>query len=210
MGISDAGFLTSLPPDAPLLISPADETAQSPDAVTLIWHSRIHTASYTVEVSEAADFSDLLVSESSSDTAFTLTDLPASTTFYWHVYGTNVAGDGDCSEARQFTTSASSSDEGQTGSIPTRYALLPAYPNPFNPRTTITYHLPERADVSLVIFNTRGQSIRELESGWRQAGEYAINWDGRDHRGTPVPSGLYLCRFKAGSRVFTQKLLLMR
>lgn len=210
VGISDAGFLTSLPPDAPLLNSPVDEATQIQDTVNVIWHSQIHAATYTVQVSSAAVFSDLLVNETGTDTAFTLTNLAAYTTYYWRVFGTNVAGDGDFSETRQFTTSSSSTGDGKTSTIPTHYALLSAYPNPFNPATTITYHLPKKTKVSLVIYNSMGQLIKELGSYHRQAGEYRITWDGRDNRGTQVQSGLYLCHFKAASRVFTQKILLMR
>ena len=210
VGMSDAGFLTSMQPDPPSLSSPANAATQSPDAVTVIWHSKIHTATYTLQVSEAADFPDLLVSETGTDTTFTFTNLDANTTYYWRVFGTNVAGDGDCSETRKFTTSSSSVDDGKTASIPTSYALLPVYPNPFNPRTMITYHLPEKADVSLIIYNNMGQSIQELVSGLQQAGEYKVAWNGRDDSGTFVSSGLYICHFNAGNRVFTQKVLLMR
>jgi len=210
VGVSDAGFLTSLPPDAPLLASPADEATLPSDTVIVIWHAKIHTANYTLQVSGAADFSDLLVAETGTDTAFTLTNLSAYTTYYWRVFATNVAGDGEFSVARQFTTSPAVAVDGLTSTIPTRYALLPAYPNPFNPRTTITYHLPEKTDVSLVIYNIIGERIHDMVSGIRQAGEYAVTWDGRDNLGALVPSGLYICRFKAGSRTFTQKFLLIR
>ena len=46
VGISEAGFLTSMPPDAPLLNSPADEATLLADTVLVIWHAKIHTADY--------------------------------------------------------------------------------------------------------------------------------------------------------------------
>jgi len=193
VGISDAGFLTSLPPDAPPLNSPADEANQGPDTITLKWHRQIHASTYTLQVSGGAEFTDLLFNETGPDTAFTLTNLSAHTTYYWRVCASNVAGAGDFAAARQFTTSSSSVGEGKTSTIPARFALMPAYPNPFNPKTTITYHLPEKADVSLVIYNSMGQSILELVSGLRQAGKYTVTWDGRDYRGASLPSGLYIC-----------------
>ena len=210
VGISEAGFLTSLPPDAPLMISPADQVESLPDSITVIWHSRIHTSDYTLQVSSMVDFSDLFLSEIGTDTLFEITGLAQNTTYYWRVCGNNVAGEGDYSATRSFTTAATTDLGNQAARLPERYALLPAYPNPFNPRTTITYHLPEQASISLIIYNSTGQFVTGLASGHRQAGEYRVSWDGRDHRGISVPSGLYLCRFKTGSRIFTQKLLLMR
>lgn len=207
---SGSGFLTSLPPDAPALYSPADEATFLPDTITVIWHSQVHTASYTLQVSGVFDFTDLFVSKTGTDTALTLTGFEKSTTYYWRVSASNVAGESVFSDEWSFITCSPSAVDGKISSIPKHYALLPAYPNPFNPKTTITYHLPEKAEISLVIYNSMGQSIQELVSGQRQAGEYTVTWDGRDSRGAPVASGLYICLFKTGSRVFTQKILLMR
>ena len=156
------------------------------------------------------DFTNLFVSESVKDTIFTITDLSANTTYHWRVFATNIAGGGNYSEVRQFTTAAFSAVERKISSIPKRYALLPAYPNPFNPTTRVTYHLPEKADVFLIIYNSMGQSVQERVSGNRDAGEYLVTWDGKDNCGTPVTSGLYICLFKAASRVLTQKIMLMR
>ena len=209
VGVSDIGYLTSLPPDPPFLISPMDQVTTSIPA-TLNWQSKIHTSDYALEVSNSSDFSELLVNETLTDTVFTLTNLASSVTYFWRVLGKNVAGDGNYSEVRQFTVSSISVADKKPGTLPTRYALLSVYPNPFNPSTTITYHLPEKADVSLVIYNGLGQAIRELASGLRPAGKYTVTWDARDRSGASLLSGLYLFRFKAGSRVFTQKTLLIR
>ena len=209
-GESDSGFLTSLPPDAPALNSPANEATQLPDTITVIWHSQVHAASYTLQVSGVIDFSDLFVSKTGTDTVLTLSGFEKSTTYYWRVSASNVAGEGVFSDVWSFTTSSPSAVNRKISSTPKRYALLPVYPNPFNPKTTVTYHLPEQAEVSLVIYNSMGQSVQELVSGNKKAGEYMVTWDGRDYRGAPVTSGVYICLFKSGSHVFTQKILLMR
>ena len=210
MDESTSGFLTSLPPDAPVLCSPADKVIHSPDSITMIWNSQIHTEAYLMDVSTVDDYSELFVSETVTDTAFTLTGLEENSTYYWRVRPYNVAGVGLFSEDWSFTTSSPSAVDRKISSIPKRHALLPAYPNPFNPMITITYQLSEKADVSLVIHNSMGQSVRELVSDLRQAGEYEVTWDGRDNRGAAMASGLYICHFRTGNRVFTQKLLLMR
>ena len=94
--------------------------------------------------------------------------------------------------------------------IPKKFNLFPAYPNPFNPSTVFTYILPEKAEVKLVIYNSKGQSIRELSSGTLGAGNYSVQWDGLDNDGMSVISGLYLCTLKANNHIFTQKLLLLK
>jgi hypothetical protein len=210
VGESASGFLTSLPPAAPVLQSPADESTVLPDTIMMAWYSQIHTASYTLQISNTASFTDLIVNTTDlTDTSDAVTGLAGNTTYYWRVFATNVAGDGALSESWQFTTSATSADR-ESSSIPKHYALLPVCPNPFNPVTTITYLLPKKTEVSLIIYNSMGQAIRKLASESRKAGKYTVSWDGRNNRGIPVTSGLYLCRFTAGNHEFTQKMLLMR
>ncbi len=211
IGVSDSGYLTSKPPDAPVLQSPVDEIIDLPDTVTVTWYSMIHAASYILQVSNTSNFTTLVVNNNTlTDTTFKIIGLATTTTYYWRVCATNVAGDGQFSEVRHFTTSASSVVDQESSSIPEHYALLPNCPNPFNPLTTITYLLPEKAEVSLVIYNCMGQSIRELVSGTRDAGKHKVQWDGQDNRGTTVTSGLYICHLKAGNHIFSQKMLLMR
>ena len=80
--------------------------------------------------------------------------------------------------------------------IPAETALLPNYPNPFNPETWIPYQLAEDADVTLTIYDTRGVTVRRLDLGHQLAGYYADRgkatyWNGRNDNGESVASGLY-------------------
>jgi hypothetical protein len=209
-GESASGFLTSRTPEAPLLYSPTNESFNIKDTITLIWHSQIHTSAYILEVSSVIDFHNLFTRETCSDTTFTLNGFEKSNSYYWRVRAYNVAGNGDFSNVWSFTTSSASAVDMKNNLIPKRYALLPAYPNPFNPMTSITYHLPEEAPVSIVIYNSLGQIVRELVSYRYPAGEYIVTWDGRDSRGILVTSGVYLCHFKTGGYKFTQKIMLIR
>ena len=81
--------------------------------------------------------------------------------------------------------------------LPQKYDLKPAYPNPFNPSTTIGYALPEASEVALEVYNVQGQRIRELVGGRQPAGWHAVVWDGRNSNGKPVPSGVYVVRMTA-------------
>ena len=91
----------------------------------------------------------------------------------------------------------------EMGAIPETTALLPNYPNPFNPETWIPYHLSTDADVMLTIYDMRGVSVRVLVLGHQSAGVYqsrgrAAYWDGRNHHGEPVASAVYFYTLTAG------------
>ena len=88
--------------------------------------------------------------------------------------------------------------------------LLPNYPNPFNPATTIRYGLVSSGYVRLMIYNTLGQQVRLLVDQPQAMGIYTVMWDGRNQSGHSVASGIYLAHLRAGDFRLTQKLLLLR
>ena len=94
--------------------------------------------------------------------------------------------------------------------IPSEVSLLPAYPNPFNPETTIRFELPQAEDVAINIYNLHGQLVRKLVGENREAGIHEIVWDARDEAGRSMPSGVYLYRFQAGAFMEVKKLMLLR
>ena len=99
--------------------------------------------------------------------------------------------------------------------IPDTTALLPNYPNPFNPETWIPYHLATDAAVVLTIYDVWGNVVRELRLGHQPAGVYesrgrAAYWDGRNSVGEPVASGLYFYTLTAGDFTATRKLLIRK
>ena len=99
--------------------------------------------------------------------------------------------------------------------LPTQTALLANYPNPFNPDTYIPYQLHAPAQVRLNIYDVRGALIREINLGYQAVGQYltsasAAHWDGRDHRGERVASGVYLYQLQAGPVVHVRKMVLVK
>jgi serine protease len=97
-----------------------------------------------------------------------------------------------------------------TGMIPEGYALSQNYPNPFNPSTTISYKLPTSGQVALKVYNVRGQLVRTLVDGKLPAGEYAARWDGCDHQGHQVTSGIYICCLKVDNWSQSKKMVLLK
>ena len=99
--------------------------------------------------------------------------------------------------------------------IPEETALLPNYPNPFNPETWIPYQLSEAADVTLRIYAVNGKLVRTLALGQTLAGIYqsrsrAVYWDGRNNVGESVASGIYFYTLTAGDFTATRKLLIRK
>jgi hypothetical protein len=83
------------------------------------------------------------------------------------------------------------------------------YPNPFNPETTISYAIKETGEVSLEVYNLKGQKVRSLVNGRQNTGHYRIVFNGKDDLGQALSSGIYFYRFTAGSYTSTRKMILM-
>ena len=98
---------------------------------------------------------------------------------------------------------------------PKMTALLPNYPNPFNPETWIPYQLAKPADVSISIYASDGKLIRKLDLGHQPIGKYhhrshAAHWDGKNVQGEPVASGVYFYTITAGEFSATRKMLIRK
>jgi len=99
--------------------------------------------------------------------------------------------------------------------IPTKTELLPNFPNPFNPETWIPFQLRQSAFVRITIYDTLGREIRRLELGQLPTGYYntrerAAYWDGRNHSGERVASGLYFYRLEADSFVSIRRMVVLK
>ena len=98
---------------------------------------------------------------------------------------------------------------------PEATALLPNYPNPFNPETWIPYQLEKPADVTVTIYAPNGTLVRTLEVGHQPAGIYqsrarAAYWDGKNAYGEPVASSFYFYTLTAGEFTATRKMLIQK
>ncbi len=94
--------------------------------------------------------------------------------------------------------------------IPAAFALLPGFPNPFNPRTIFLYQVPEPCRVRILVVSTRGQAIRTLFDGPAEPGEHEVSWDGKGFSGTPAAAGVYLVLMQAGPFFQARKITLLR
>jgi len=94
---------------------------------------------------------------------------------------------------------------------PENFQLEQNYPNPFNPTTTIRFGVAaEQASVSLKIFDVSGREVRTLIGEQMSAGQYEVEWDGKNNSGSTVAGGVYFYRLAAGTYVQTKQMILTK
>jgi hypothetical protein len=129
-------------------------------------------------------------------------------------FGFRLAGGSQTVEVPAFTrgtvTLHTPTGVGDDPTRPWAFALLPNYPNPFNPSTCISYTLSTPGRVRLEVFNTLGRRVAALVDEYQSAGVHSVTWDGHDALGGPVPSGVYLYRLEAGEETALRKMTLMK
>ncbi len=101
-------------------------------------------------------------------------------------------------------------DDPGTPVPPSENRLLSAYPNPFNPVTFIPYQIKDAGNVTITIFNQRGQVVRMMRQDHPTPGFYRIAWDATDGNGYALPSGIYFYRMDFGKYHAIHKVLLMK
>jgi len=96
------------------------------------------------------------------------------------------------------------------GDVPSTATLDDAYPNPFNPSTTIRFQLPWEAPVSVKVFNSQGQFIVDLVNETLGAGNFETTWDGKDANGVEVSSGVYVYKISAPGLTMSKKVTFVK
>ncbi len=110
-------------------------------------------------------------------------------------------------EEISFEITVTDSDEDM---IPLVTKLQGNYPNPFNPTTLINFSLKEDTDVSIYIYNMKGQKVKTLVQGELKADSYSIIWNGKDDSNSSVASGIYFYKMDAGNYKATKKMTLLK
>lgn len=88
---------------------------------------------------------------------------------------------------------------------PAGFQLFHAYPNPFNPQTSLRYVLEEESQVCLTIYNLQGEEVARLVEGKEQAGSHTVVWNAAG-----MASGVYLVRLFVGEKRAIERILLMK
>jgi hypothetical protein len=90
------------------------------------------------------------------------------------------------------------------------FSLETNYPNPFNPSTTIMYHIPKLSFVTLKVYDVMGSEVATLVNEEKQIGSYKVEFNSHSGEVRNLPSGIYFYRLQAGNFVETKKMLLMK
>jgi len=98
----------------------------------------------------------------------------------------------------------------QRGNEPHQFKIYGNSPNPFNPFTTIRYHIASPGHATLIVYNLLGREIRNLLKQRLAQGEHQVIWDGKDNHGVPVPSGIYFIQLNTEFHVQSHKMALVR
>ena len=101
-------------------------------------------------------------------------------------------------------------DDGRSPAAPARLELAQNSPNPFNPSTMIRFSLPQAATVKLGVYDTRGNLVAVLAQGQKDAGQYAVRWDGENAKGQSVASGVYFYRLDTGGKSIVRSMILVK
>ena len=88
---------------------------------------------------------------------------------------------------------------------PSSFMIGEAYPNPFNPSTSLTYYVGAEGNISLSVYDINGRLIKELANDYKSVGEYSVTWNAGNNS-----SGVYFVRFNADGFTQTQKIMLVK
>ena len=94
--------------------------------------------------------------------------------------------------------------------IPVDYALYEAYPNPFNPTTTISYELSKASFVEITIYDLMGRIVNRLVNSEVKAGFHSLTWNAMDFNGISVSAGVYFYNIRVGDISQNKKVLLLK
>jgi photosystem II stability/assembly factor-like uncharacterized protein len=199
-------FTTGLPiPGKVLLGGPPNTTVISSDTLRIWWRKAEPSVDkYWMQYSTDSVFSTSIVHSAVTDTTDVLRALANNTHYYWKVRAHNATGWGPISAVGHFQRILTGIDATTSG-VPGDWTLLQNYPNPFNPTTDISFGVPQKGKVVVVVYNILGESVAELANSVFEPGYHVVRFDG-----SVLPSGVYFYRMQAEGFVQTRKLIMVR
>ncbi len=206
-------------PTTPVTLSHFSATMTAENYVNLKWISQTETGlmGYNVlrsaeeDLSSASQICAMIAATNSSEAhaySYLDKDLVEDGTYYYWLQSVEM--DGTTNFHGPASVIFSITGDSGSPSIPKVTKLEDAYPNPFNPNTTIRYQLEAAGKVKIDIYNTRGQIVRSFSQSHDAAGYYSILWDGCDSNGRALASGVYLYRMTSGKYSASKKMVLQK
>jgi hypothetical protein len=216
LGMYRTKFYVRAATDDPVVFfdSPADSGYSKDNLAPSVPQNFVFTSgSLTWDESRDSDFDYFAVYGSNSNSFGAATLINYTTTpgmnvnaqpySYYYVTATDFSGN----EGKPAQATAASGVSGTPGS----YVLsVSAYPNPFNPQTTVRYTLPANGHVTLGVYDLRGEKVATLTDRDQKAGAYTVTWRGLNDAGAPASSGVYFARLSTPAGERSYKLVLLK
>jgi hypothetical protein len=214
-----ADFSSAEQPPLPVVLTSFTATISNQNYINLTWttQSEAGMLGYYVmrstqnDLSTARVISPLIPATNTSQPKaylYTDTEVTESGTYYYWLQCNNY--DGIINTYGSVSIEYNPVGGNTAPSIPLVTELLPVYPNPFNPQLFIPFNLANKLEVKIIIYNTRGQIVKEIPVGEQNPGNYRIEWDGKDSKGQALPTGIYCIRMIAGKDYYQTKVVLMK
>jgi hypothetical protein len=197
-----------LRPARPAVGSPVGNVTLFTPAPMLSWTVPARFAAqykYDVEYSLTPDFNSAVQISNVAQRSVGLAGLQAGKTYYWRVRSKDNLNAVSFYSGSGVFRVESPTDVKTITALPNEYALEQNYPNPFNPATTIKFSVPEKANVTLTVYNQLGQKIAQLVNAEHEAGYYSVSWNASN-----MPSGIYFYELRTDKFSSIKKLILMK
>jgi hypothetical protein len=219
----DEALISSVSFKSPIAPENGQLWAQVWQNETLISETEIPDFSYGEELEIDLNNFAVIDSENNYFVGYKIQSL--NTDLAWHDFGPRIPGKGAWFRINSWTELPATNDfnlcieakllhpmlDNDNADIPYNHAVLKQnYPNPFNPETKISFNLPIADQVSLFIYNIKGEKISTLASEILPAGEHSFIWNGTDSKNRPVASGLYIYSIRTSSFHDAKKMILLK
>ena len=182
-------------PETPSLVEPSNMTEIANSTPNFSWSKTNYTNAYEILVDNNSDFLSPEINITITTNDFTPTSDLAEDVFYWKVRSENGDGYSDYSDPWAFRIIADSVSIDNTN-LPIITKLYQNYPNPFNPETTISFDIDKKSMISLIIYNSNGEVVRNLFNGIKNEGNHSELWNCKNNNGNIVNSGIYIIELK--------------
>lgn len=190
---------------------PEETSITYPDADDIVhvdfgmeWEAVANAEEYAYQIALDSNFEDLIFDATTPETMVFLSYDTMEEQVYARVKSINAAGESDWSEVTPFTIKFPVSTEPEPEK-PDALKLNPAYPNPFNPGTNISFALPEAAEVRLAVYNVKGQQVAQLAGGSYTSGTHLIPFDA-----SHLASGIYTIVLEARGERLSRQITLLK
>ncbi len=192
------------PPPPPILVSPPNGSYNQPSTIRFIWKKSQTAFSYGIQIAFDSLFTNLVVSDTLSDSTIVVANLQTNKYYWWRVNAKNQYSIGNWSSVWKFGTFPVGVV--QTGSdIPNKFELYNNYPNPFNPVSKIKFDIAKTGKVKLIIYDLLGREAATIVNEQLKPGTYEAEFNGSNY-----PSGIYFYTLTTETFTQTKKMVLIK